>query len=59
MITYAKKEQAKYWPITPELMTQYRDGSHTEKDWNGNFIWYQNGQYHRDGDLPACIGSKG
>ena len=59
MTSDAKKERARYWPITPELMAQYRDGSHTQKDRNGNLIWRQNGQYHRDGDLPAKIYADG
>ena len=43
MITYAEKERARHWPITSELMAQYRDGSHTGKGRNGTLFWYQNG----------------
>ena len=59
MIAYAEKELAKYLPASPELMAQYRDGSHTEKDNNGNLWWFQNDQVHRDGDKPAFIGANG
>ena len=59
MITYADKEQARYWPVSKELMAQYRDSSHTEKDRNGNLIWLKNGLRHRDGDKPAYIGVNG
>ena len=59
MITYADKEQARYWPVSKELMAQYRDGSHTRKSSFGDLIWAQNDQhqyqYHRDGDKPAII----
>ena len=58
MITYAKKERARYWPITPELLAQYRDGSHTKNE-SGSLEWHQNGKLHRDGDLPAWIGADG
>ena len=36
-------------------MAQYKDGLHTEKYKNGTLGWWKNGQYHRDGDLPAVI----
>ena len=59
MITYAKKERARYWPITSELMTQYKDGSHSEKDSDGTLRWIQNDKLHRDDDKPAIINSDG
>ena len=59
MITYADKERAKYWPVSPELMAQYRDGTHTEKDIDGNLFWMQNGLVHRDSDKPARIDRDG
>ena len=55
MITYAKKELARYWPISPELMAQYRDGSHSVNDEFGYLGWMQNDRLHRDGDRPAEI----
>lgn len=58
MSNYAKKERAKYWPVSPELLAQYNDGSHT-KNTGGTLVWCQNGQQHRDGDKPAVIGSNG
>ena len=59
MTKYIEKERAKYWPISRKLMAQYKDGSHTEKDRNGNLIWKQNGLLHRDGDKSAYIGCEG
>jgi len=48
-------EQAKWWPVSPELIASYRDGSHTE-EWNhGTLAWSKNGDLHRDGDNPAMI----
>ena len=54
-VKYWKNEHKKYWPVSPELLAQYNDGSHTKKDSDGDLIWYQNGQRHRDGDKPAKI----
>ena len=59
MTSYAKKELARYWPVAAELMAQYRDGLHTEKDRYGQLGWMQNGRLHRDGDLPARIYTDG
>lgn len=59
MTSYAKKERARYWPVSPELMVQYDDGSHTEKDRYGDLIWKKNGKLHRDGDKPAVISANG
>ena len=60
MIKYITHELSRYWPITPELMAQYRDGdkpAYIGKD--GHCEWYQNGKLHRDGDLPAVIDADG
>lgn len=59
MIKYITQERKKYWPVSAELMAQYKDGSHTYA-LNGNFFWQnQNGLRHRDGDKPASIGAYG
>ena len=59
MTKYIDQERAKYWPVSPELMVQYDDGSHTEKDRYGDLIWKKNGKLHRDGDKPARIDRDG
>ena len=59
MITYAEKERARYWPVSPELMAQYKDGSHTFEYDSTALEWCQNDKLHRDGDLPAYIGANG
>jgi hypothetical protein len=48
-------ERAKWWPVSPELMASYNDGSHTKKWDHSTLMWYKNGVYHRDGDKPAVI----
>ena len=59
MTKYITQERARYWPITSELMAQYKDGSHTGK-YGGNLHWKdQHAQYHRDGDKPAIISRDG
>jgi hypothetical protein len=55
MKKYIATERAKYWPVSKELMAQYKDGSHTYGSKDGTLIWEKNGQWHRDGDLPAVI----
>lgn len=59
MTKYIEKERARYWPISPELMSQYRDGSHDRKSVDGTFYWYKNSLIHRDRDLPAVINANG
>ena len=60
MITYADKERAKYCPVSAELMAEYRDGTHTAKDWSNNLFWRnQDGELHRDDDLPSRIWADG
>lgn len=59
MSNYAAQERAKWWPVPAELMAQYCDGSHTDKNWNGSLGWWQNDRHHRDGDLPAVIFAHG
>jgi hypothetical protein len=49
------KERDKWWPVSPELMASYKDGSHTEKYSDGTLDWSKNGKWHRDGDKPAVI----
>ena len=57
MSNYAEQERAKWWPVSPELMAQYRDGSHYYEDSNGALYWKnKNDRCHRDGDKPAYIG---
>lgn len=59
MITYAKKERARYWPISPELMAQYNDGSHTKNQF-GRLYWKnKNREWHRDLDKPTVIDADG
>ena len=58
MTKYITQELARYWPISRKLMAQYCDGTHTRKDRNG-LSWYQNNNWHRDGDKPAYIHADG
>ena len=59
MSEYIKKDRTRYWPVSPELMAQYKDGSHTEKNKFDSLIWKKNNKIHRDGDKPAYIGAYG
>lgn len=59
MSNYAAQERAKWWPVPAELMAQYRDGSHTDKDRCDSLEWYQDSLRHRDGDRPAIIDADG
>jgi hypothetical protein len=52
---YRTTERAKWWPVSPELMASYNDGSRTETDVNGSLVWMKDGVYHREGDKPAFI----
>jgi hypothetical protein len=54
-----QKELEKYWPVAPELMAQYKDGTHTEEFSDGHLIWEKNGQLYRLDDKPAFIGADG
>jgi hypothetical protein len=56
---YRTEERSKWWPVSPDLMASYKDGSHTDKWPNGTLVWYKNGVYHRDGDKPAWIRANG
>ena len=56
---YWQNERKKYWPVSPELLAQYKDGTHTEKNIFDSLIWRQNLQWHRDSDKPAYIGKNG
>ena len=53
------KERDLWWPVSPELMASYRDGSHTEKYSDGSLEWQKNGKLHRDDDNPAIIYANG
>jgi hypothetical protein len=53
------KERDLWWPVSPELMASYKDGSHTEQYLDGTLGWFKNGELHRDGDKPAYIGANG
>ena len=53
------KEQELWWPVSPELMSSYRDGSHTEKWATGSLVWYKTSFLHRNGDKPAVIYADG
>jgi hypothetical protein len=46
-------ERKLWWPVSPELMASYRDGSHTHDI--GPLLWHKNGELHRDRDKPAFI----
>lgn len=59
MTKYTTQERAKYWPVSPELMAQYRDGTHNENDRYGLYWTNQECQRHRDSDKPALIWSDG
>ena len=61
MNSYAKKELARYWPVSVELMAQYCDGSHTcsRIGIHNIYEWQKNNKLHRDDDKPAFIGKKG
>jgi hypothetical protein len=52
-----RKERAKGWPVSKELLASYKDGSHTRKYSDGTLAWLKNGRYHRDGNKPAYIGT--
>jgi hypothetical protein len=52
-------ERAKWWPVSPELIASYRDGSHTRNFGNRELAWFKNDEYHRDGDKPAIIRADG
>jgi hypothetical protein len=52
------KERELWWPVSPELMASYKDGSHTATT-IGILIWYKNGKKHRDEDKPAYIDADG
>ena len=54
-----RAEQKLWWPVSPELMDIYRDGSHSFKDAMSALHWYKNDQKHRDGDKPAEIYADG
>jgi hypothetical protein len=58
MKKYAKQELAKYWPVSRELMAEYKDGTET-RNAGGDLYWLQNGLWHRDGDKPAVIRANG
>jgi hypothetical protein len=53
------KERELWWPVSPELMASYRDGSHDYKNGTMSLQWYKNGEHHRDGDKPAEINADG
>jgi hypothetical protein len=53
------KERDLWWPVSPELMASYNDGSHTEKRASGSLGWFINGIRHRDSDKPAEIWATG
>ena len=49
------RDDSKYWPVSTNLLAEYRDGSHTETH-DGHLYWRnKNGELHRDGDKPAVI----
>ena len=53
------KERELWWPVSPDLMASYNDGSHTNKTADGSIGWFKNGRHHRDGDKPAAIDANG
>ena len=48
-----------WWPVSPELMAGYRDGSHTNEWQDGSLAWQKNCKLHRDDDKPAAIWADG
>jgi hypothetical protein len=52
-------ERAKWWPVSPELMAQYKDGSHSGKHPKGILLWLKNRLEHRAYDKPAVINTDG
>jgi hypothetical protein len=56
---YWRNEQRKYWPVSAELLAQYKDGTETKKSSDGTLIWEKNGKPHRDEDQPALIYADG
>jgi hypothetical protein len=53
------KERELWWPVSPELMASYKDGSQTETNADGKLQWLKNDKLHRDGDQPAIIYADG
>jgi hypothetical protein len=53
------KERDLWWPVSPELMAIYKDGSHSEEWEDGTLKWFKNHKLHRAGDKPAIIWSNG
>jgi hypothetical protein len=51
-------EKNKWWPISPELMATYKDGTNNYHDEVGPY-WWKNGALHRSGDKPAIIYTDG
>ena len=56
---YWQNEHKKYWPVSPELLAQYKDGSHTMQNKYGLYWENKNGEWHRDGDKPAILDALG
>jgi hypothetical protein len=54
-VEYWQNEHTKYWPISAELMAEYKNGTQTSENMHGTLSWEQNGELHRDGDKPAVI----
>jgi hypothetical protein len=52
-------ERKLWWPVSPELMASYTDGSDTEECPSGILQWRKRGELHRDGDKPAYISADG
>jgi hypothetical protein len=52
-------ERDLWWPVSPELMDSYRDGSHTKKTSYGSLEWWKDGELHREDDKPAWIYADG
>jgi hypothetical protein len=52
---YAQTERAKYWPVSAELMAEYKNGTQTYETMHGTLHWEKNDLLHRDGDQPAVI----
>jgi hypothetical protein len=53
------KERDLWWPVSPELMAGYCDGSHTYELEDGALRWFKNHKCHRDLDKPAIIRADG
>ena len=48
-------ERELYWPVSKNLLAEYKDSSQTKKTQCNSLEWRKNGSLHRNGDKPALI----